>query len=1050
MLRRRVSSLRRVIGSRLAQAQLGMAMTAIVCGLARPVSGLDPKKTIRQFTHTSWSAKDGIPGPVDAIAQTPDGYLWLGTRAGLYQFDGQSFTSWEGSSDGQKLPRSSISTLCKARDGSLWIGFTSSEVSHLHNGILRTYTPADGLHTGGVLSIAEDQNGFIWAGGAYGFSRFKNERWSRVGVELGYRAPGARQLVVDRRGTLWVATDGLNFGLGKDSVRVNTILKLTKNGKRFEPTGQGVGFVSQLVEAPDGEVWMVECNDPAPTVRPVLGHAGPDFGSQIPYCVLFDRESSLWIGQLRGGIRRATDFRRIEKMSFDQFRNEDGLSSDATRSVFQDREGNIWFGTTRGLDRFRENKATPLSTKEGLLQDRELALTATRDGTVWIINYAEDLVQHFAGGRIVSQTLAPYSRSDSTRVLSLFSDNDRIWLGGSFALAEGMNGKFSYVHLPGRGEKPQVEAITTDSLGSLWIVVWEGGKSHVERLRNKTWTEFRSSPTLPNGRCRILFGDALGRVWLGFESGEIVVYENESFQRYSTSDGLTAGKTLSITEQAGHVWVSGAGGLSRLEGHRFATLTKENGLPGNSVSAVLKDDDGFFWIAGELGIVRVGPQEVQKAFKLSSYQMQGLFLDTTDGLPGLPTQQEPFPTATKSADGRLWFVTTDGIAVIDPRRLPMNIAPPPVVIQKVKADNQTLSVSRELHIGPKIRNLEIGFAALSLSVPERVLLRYKLEGYDTDWHGPSGTRLATYTNLAPRRYRFRVAGCNNDGVWNEGGATLEFDIAPMFYQTNWFLLLCCSAAGLLAWGWYRWRLTQVTSRLDLQYAERLSERERIARELHDTLLQGIQGLMLRFQAVAKEIPDHEHTRQSLEKALDRADEVMAEGRDRVRGLRTSHNEGTDLSQAFSNVAREFASGSHTAFQILVEGPARRLHPLVQDEASRVGCEAITNAFLHAHSQAIKVEICYAPKELRLRIYDDGCGIDAEFLTSGGKSSHWGLRGMRERANKIRAHLDIRSRLNGGTEIELIVPGAVAYLDTRRKSNWRKATHRLEGASNDVG
>lgn len=364
----------------------------------------------------------------------------------------------------------------------------------------------------------------------------------------------------------------------------------------------------------------------------------------------------------------------------------------------------------------------------------------------------------------------------------------------------------------------------------------------------------------------------------------------------------------------------------------------------------------------------------------------------------------------------------------------MNTLPPPVVIQTVTVDNRRIPILPELHFPPKVKNLEIGFAALSLSVPERVLCRYKLEGYDSDWHGPVGARLATYTNLPPGQYRFRVAGANDDGIWNEGGATLQFDIAPMFYETNWFRLLCGALAAFLLWLLYRRRLRFATARLDLQYAERLSERERIARELHDTLLQSIQGLMLRFQAVAKEIPDHDATRLMLENALDRADEVMAEGRGRVSGLRTLDRESDDLSQAFSKIAQGSVGASQTAFRAVVEGTVRTLHPMVRDEAYRIGREALINAFVHAHARNIEVDICYSPKELRIRIQDDGRGIDSEVLASGGKSSHWGLRGMTERANRIRGRLNISSRAAAGTEIELRVPGTVAYDNARRKSD----------------
>ncbi len=1022
---------------------------AIACGFTYPASGLDPNKTISQFTHTSWSAKDGIPGPVQAIAQTSDGYLWLGTPAGLYRFDGVHFISWEAAPGGERLPRSLVSSLFTARDGSLWIGFASSAISRLRNGLLHTYTPAEGLHTGGVLSIAEDRNGSIWAGGANGFSRFENQRWNRVGSELGYPAPGARQLVVDRQGTLWVATDGLNFGLNKDSIRLNTILKLPPDGKQFEATGQPVGYVAQLTEAPDGQTWIVETSGPGPTVRPVYGRSGPNVERAVgsgPICVIFDDQASLWIGLHRGGIRRAPDFKRVEQVNFDRFESKDGLSGHGVLSALKDREGNIWFGTNRGLDRFRENKATAFSAKEGISESPTLALTSTRDGTVWIVNSADNLVQRFLGGRIVSQRLPPYSRSDSTRILSLYSDkNDRVWLGGSFNLAEGIHGKFSFVRVPGLPDYSTVQAITSDSSGSLWIADWERDKSRVERLRNGAWTDFNSSPELPNYRCGALFGDAAGRVWLGFD-GEVAVYENDRFHRYSIPDGLPPGRVLSISnDRAGHVWVGGEGGLSRFDDRRFVTVTRENGLPGASASAVLEDEDGFLWVAGALGVIRVSPQELEKALKSSSYRMQTLFLDTTDGLAGLPLQGAPFPTATKAADGRLWFATTDGIAVIDPRRLPVNVAPPPIVIQTVKADDRPCAISPVLHFPPRVRIVEIGFAALSLSVPERVLFRYKLEGYDTDWHGPIATRLATYTNLPPRRYRFRVAGCNNDGVWNEEGAALEFDIAPMFYQTSWFLLLCGVMASLVVWAVYGWRLRHVTARLDLQYSERLSERERIARELHDTLLQAIQGLMLRFQAAAKGIPDHEPTRQMLEGALDRADEVMAEGRDRVRGLRASRDGGNDLSQEFSNVAQEFVDSSHTACRVVVEGDVRCLHPLVRDEVYRIGCEALINACLHAHSREIEVEICYSPKELRIRVHDDGRGIDPEVLALGGRASHWGLRGMQERASKIRSHIEIRSKIDGGTEIELVVPGRIAYEDILSNSSRRTQTSSIGGA-----
>ncbi len=913
-----------------------------------------------------------------------------------------------------------------SRDGSLWIGYSSNAISRLKNGELKTFTPQEGFHLGGVLSIAEDQQGAIWAGGELGFSRLVDGKWSRVGADMGYAAPGARKILVDHQGTLWVATDGKNFGLGKDSIRVNTILKLPVTRTRFEPTGQPVGYVAQLAESPNGQIWMAEGSGPGPTVRPVEGRSGPNIeraSSKLPLCILFDGEAGLWIGTFYGGLRRTTDFRAMERTPFDDYEVQDGLSSNHIFALFKDREGDVWLGTTRGVDRFRENKVTPYSTAQGLEPGAFLGLAATKDGNVWAVSYPGDLVQRVLGARVVGVKMPSYSASDTTRILSVHGSDNHILLGGSFGLAEAKDGRFSFVTVPRISVGNTVEAVTIDPAGDLWLVVWQGYRSYIKRRRNGVWADFPGQAGFPGSHCRVLFGDAEGRTWFGYETGEVVVYENDRFVRYFGPDGLPDGKILSITELQGRIWVAGEGGLSGFDGKHFVTVTKANGLPGNSVSALLEDDEGSLWIAGELGIARVRPEELDAALKSRSYSMQRLFLDSTDGLPGLPRQSEPFPSAVKSADGRLWFATSDGIAAVDPRNIPVNTVPPPIAIRSAVANNQSLDRSAALHLWA--RNIQIDFAVLSLPVPERVLSRYRLEGYESDWHGPAATRSATYTNLPPRKYTFRVVASNDDGVWNENGTTLAFEIIPRFYETNWFLLLCSFAAVLSIWSVYRWRLRFVTARLNSQYADRLSERERIARDLHDTLLQSVQGVMLSFQAVARQIPDHQEAREVLEKVLDRADELIAEGRDLIAGLRTFQHD-SDLSEDFANAARGFVDGSRSQFRIVVEGSVRPLHPMVRDEAYRIGREAIANAFLHAQSRNIEVEISYLANEFRIRVQDDGCGIDSETLVSNGKPSHWGLRGMKERAKGIRGRLLIQSRVDDGTEIELRVPGAVAY------------------------
>jgi signal transduction histidine kinase len=840
-----------------------------------------------------------------------------------------------------------------------------------------------------------------------------------------------------------VATTGTDFGLSGDGVSFNTILTLAPNGKQFQATGQPVAYISQLAEAPDGQVWMFQFGEQ--TVRPVLGRAEPNVSRAVkgpPICGIFDGESSLWIGLFRGGIRRASDFKHLGHASFDRFESADGLSSDGVRATFRDREGNIWFGTNRGLDRFRENKATPFSAKEGLAQNPLLDLTSTPDGTVWVVTFAGDRVQHFVGGRIVSQGLPPASRSNS--ILSLYSDKDRVWLGGNFGLAEGVGGKFSFVSVPGNAEKSGVENITSDSAGNLWIVVFEGDKSRVRRLRNGAWTDFPDTE-LPNYRCGAVFGDAAGRVWLGFD-GEVAVYENDRFHRYSAAAGLPHGRIRSISsDHTGRVWFGSEGGLSRFDGRRFSTLTKENGLPGNAVSGIVEDDDGFYWIAGTLGIIRASMQEVEKALKSPTYRMQTLFLDTTDGLPGLPNPAS-FPAAIKTPDGKLWFATTDGIAVVDPRRLPMNGVPPTILIQTVTADSQPFAISSELHLRPKVRNVEIGFAALSLSIPERVLFRYKLEGYDDEWRGPVTDRSASYTNLPPRDYRFRVIACNNDGVWNETGATLAFSIDPAFYQTVSFGLFCVAAAAGILLAAIRWRMRLIAARLAAQFQQRLEERTRIAQDLHDTLLQGFISASLQLSLANRELTVDSKAKRIVTEVLDLMRSVIEEGRSAVRGMRLRQADANDLEKSFSRIRAEAIADGPAKFRVLVEGPERPLHALVRDDVYRIGREAIVNAFRHSGAANVEVELRYCDPNLRLFVRDDGRGIEPQILRDG-RDGHWGLSGMRETAERIGAKLRLQSRLSEGTEVELTVPAEIAFAPRPPAGRWWRIFRR-RGRSNE--
>jgi signal transduction histidine kinase/streptogramin lyase len=783
-----------------------------------------------------------------------------------------------------------------------------------------------------------------------------------------------------------------------------------------------------MAEAPDGDVWIADTT--GRTVRPIVNRHTSEAGIRIgaePLCVLFDRDRSLWIGADQRGLRRVVDVTQPQKAVLDQPWAREGLSSDRVYSALEDREGNLWFGTAGGLDRFRENKVVAYSNEEGLIQDQRLAMASTPDGSVWLVSYTSNTVQRFRQGRIATSKLPAYSRSDTTRILSLYADgNNRVWFGGSFRLAEEAGGKLSFINVPDIEKGAMVHAIARDARGDLWITVWGGDKGGgVLRLRDGNWTDFRNRIHLPQYRCRVLYGDPLGRLWLGFEDGEIAVYENEEFHVYSSVDGLPRGRVLAITrDRAGNFWIGSEGGLSHFDHGHFATITKKNGLPGNSVSGIVEDDDGFLWLAGTLAILRVSSQELEKALLSPSYQMQGASFDANDGLRGLPRQREPFPTAIRSTDGRLWFSTSEGVAVIDARHLPRNIVPPSVTIETVKADDQTLQPASGLSLRPRTRNLQFEYAALSFTAPEHVQFRYKLEGYDDDWRGPVSAREVAYTNLPPRNYRFRVIASNSDGVWNEDGASLNFTLTPAFSQTNVFRLLCVVSGVFIVCVIYRMRVLQISRAIGARFDERLAERTRMARDLHDTFLQTIQGSKLVADDALDPSADPIRIRRAMEQLSLWLGTATQEGQVALNFLHTATTQTNDLAEALRRATEDGVIPTSMAVTFSVVGDAKEMQPIVRDEIFRIGYEAIRNACTHSGASRLEIELRYA-RDLTLRVDDNGTGIDPA-ISDRGKDGHFGLRGMRERTARIGGKLTLMSSSNSGTKIKLVVPGRIIF------------------------
>jgi signal transduction histidine kinase len=507
-------------------------------------------------------------------------------------------------------------------------------------------------------------------------------------------------------------------------------------------------------------------------------------------------------------------------------------------------------------------------------------------------------------------------------------------------------------------------------------------------------------------------------------NGEVAVIDGTSVRRYTAKEGVKIGPVVSILSGRSH-WLAGVNGLIRFDGQRFQAVSDAN-RPFSGITGIAEARNGDLWLNTWEGVRRVAAAELREAEKNPAYAVHSDLYDLTDGLPSVPQRIRPFPTAVSASDGRIWFGLRAGVVSVDPKDPSLSSPVPPVSIVRAIADGKIFDAATNAKLAARTKNLEIDYTAVSLNRASRVRFRYKLEKVDAGWRDAGSRRQAFYNDVPPGKYRFVVSASNGDNLWNEAGATLDIDLPPAFVQTIWFKMLLALAGLGLVGILYRIRLQQITARADLRYAERLEERTRIARELHDTILQSFQGSLAQMQAGRNLLArQSDRAIQAVDDAITMAAGAIAEARNAVRDLRSSTAIRNDFAEGLKALGDELAAGCDATFQLMVEGPPRELRPFIQDEISRIGGEALRNAFRHAHAQRIEADVRYSAQQFRLQIRDDGVGIRPEIL-EGGRSDHYGLCGMRERAGKIGAKLEIWSATGTGTEIDLSIPGARSY------------------------
>lgn len=970
---------------------------------------LDPHEPIDQLYHSSWDAMQGITGGVNALAQTTDGYLWLGTTDGLLRFNGISFDRYQPQNG--RLMANAVSALMAMPDGGLWIGFVRGGACFLRNGQIANYTEAQGFPVSEVRAFARDSTGAIWAAVTGGLARFDGQRWHTIRKDWSYPTRSAWTLFTDREGNLWVPTG-------------TSMVVLPAGATRFRDTGIACKVVHGITQDADGTI--IFDDESADRMRAVRLDANgklirlPDV--RVPAgAPLVDRDGSLWVASDQGLMRvPVLDWRRGHHPP-ESYTAKQGLTSNATTEVIEDREGNIWVATEAGLDRFRHRNVTWFH-----LPGSNFVLTASASGEVWA-GTADPSPFSFLrvqDGEAVG--------SGPAAVYTAFPDRDgSIWYSGPNVLMHWKNGRFIKVPMPApvlslslsSPEKPPIRAssITGDDSGALWVAF--GGTGEF-RLKNGKWTFVPVLPDHPDWAANYAFTDDADRIWLCW-SDRIAEVDQGRVSVFGAKEGLSVGPFNVVAGQHQEIWVGGESGLAVLEGDRFHTVESEEGTGFRSVTGIVVTGMQGVWLSTASGIVHIPQSEVDLVRQKPDHKVSFELFDVISDLPE-PLQPSAIwaSGAVEATNGMLWFATEHGAVRVDPGHIFRNPILPPVSISAVAADNRNYSVHSRPTLPPATQNVVIHYDALSLTIPERVRFRYKLDGWDRNWHDAGGRREAYFTHLTPGKYVFRVIACNNDGLWNSKGASLDFVVAPAWYQTWWFFALCLAAGAAIVWVLHHVRLRQTAKAISARFDERIAERTRIARDLHDTFLQTIQGSKMVADDALESWSDPIRTRHALEQLSSWLDRATSESRAALNSLRLSATVHNDLAEALQRACANGGLLESMSVSLSVVGDAREMHPIVRDEVFRIAFEAIRNAHAHSRGTSLAVELRYG-QDLTVLVQDNGVGIDPA-MTGYGKDEHFGLQGMRERATRIRGKLTIISSPGTGTRITLVVPGSIAF------------------------
>lgn len=975
------------------RARLSAALAILSMG---PALALDPGRTLTQYVHRIWQVPQGLPqSSIFSILQTRDGYLWLGTQTGLARFDGVRFTSLENISPGAPA-NIWIRNLSEDNRGALWFGTNESGLFRLENGAVAHFSRKEGLPADTIQCLLSDRNGAVWACTPNGLARFTAGKIKVYGAADGLPAGNVRAACQDQDGTLWVGGDGSRLsawnGSGFTSRRLASI-----------PSDAGVRNISC---SGDGTLWVGTTNGLIQLQR----------GQERLFTVkdgLVDnwildltagRDGSLWIGTRNG-------FSRWRNGEIDSFRPQDGLSQSTVYSVFEDREGSLWVGTKHGLNQFLDGRAVPYTVNEGLPSNDTGPVLEDRAGNIWVGTLGAGLAR-FDGRRF--KTLKATQGLVSNTIHALAEDTaGGLWIGTDRGLARLRAGRVEQTYTRQQGlPANDVRSLFIDRAGLLWA----GTSAGAAAFRDGRF----SQPAALSGALRVpvlaLGQDGDQRIYLA-AAGGVYSYTGGKVEELLFNGAPMRGVDAFYQDRDGLLWMGTlGGGLRLLEKGRVFPFLMRDGLFDNEIYGITADGQDRLWMACSKGIFSVPRADLRRFAAGEIRKITSNPYSPTDALRVIECKPGVQPALFSMRDGRLWFSTIRGLIVLDPSHLQRHVPPPSVVIEEVTVNGEPQDPTGIGKLAPGRKNLEFRYTGLSFLAPGRITFRHILEGYDKTWIDAGARREAFYTNLPPGKFRFRVTACNIDRVCDETGGAVDFVLASHYYQRTWFIPLCALAIVLSGWLIYQLHIR----RLREQFGLILTERNRIARELHDTLIQGFSGITMTMQALAGRLRSPED-RGMLEDIIRDAADCLRETRRSVAGLRSPPpGAASGLAQAIEHAARQVTEAKNIRLRLKLDGSPQGLAPDVEYNLVRIAQEAVSNTIKHAGARTIEVALYCSAGAVRLLVKDDGSGFVQE-ENGYAKAGHYGLIGMKERASHIGANFALASAPGKGTSVSVELP-----------------------------